>query len=128
LDWSPPKGNWRVLRLGYSLLGTTNHPAPAEATGLEVDKFDGPAVRDYLETYLDMYRDASAGMIGDKGVRALLTDSIEVGAANWTPKMIDQFKRLRGYDQVPWLPALTGTIVGSREQSDKFLYDYRRTL
>ncbi|HEX8055615.1 MAG TPA: glycosyl hydrolase, partial [Novosphingobium sp.] len=34
LDWTPPKGNWRVLRLGYSLLGTTNHPAPAEATGL----------------------------------------------------------------------------------------------
>lgn len=128
VDWAPPKGNWRVLRLGYSLLGTTNHPAPAEATGLEVDKFDGAAVRDYLETYLGMYQDASAGLIGDKGVRALLTDSIEVGAANWTPRMIDQFKRLRGYDPVPWLPALTGTIVGSREQSDKFLYDYRRTL
>jgi hypothetical protein len=31
-------------------------------------------------------------------VRALLTDSIEVGAANWTPKMIEQFKALRGYD------------------------------
>lgn len=128
LDWTPPKGNWRILRLGYSLLGTTNHPAPAEATGLEVDKFDGPAVRNYLETYLGMYRDASGGMIGDKGVRALLTDSIEVGAANWTPRMVEQFKRLRGYDPTPWLPALTGVVIGSRAQSDKFLYDYRRTL
>jgi hypothetical protein len=80
------EGNWRVIRLGYSLLGTTNHPAPAEATGLEVDKFDGDAVRRYLDHYLAMYDDAAGpGMIGKKGVRALLTDSIEVGAANWTP-------------------------------------------
>ncbi|MEY2943712.1 MAG: hypothetical protein RLY97_1726 [Pseudomonadota bacterium] len=133
LDWTPPKlangGQWRVLRLGYSLLGTTNHPAPAEATGLEVDKFDGPAVRRYMEHYIGMYKDAAgADMVGKRGVRAILTDSIEVGAANYTPKMIDQFKRLRGYDPTPWMPALTGVLVGSRADSDKFLYDYRRTL
>ena len=128
LDWTPPKGEWRVLRLGHSLLGTTNHPAPPEATGLEVDKFDGDAVKRYLEHYLDMYRDASGGLIGNRGVRAILTDSIEVGAANWTPKMIGQFKRLRGYDPTPWMPALTGVLVGSRADSDRFLYDYRRTL
>ncbi len=128
LDWTPPKGNWRVLRLGHSLLGTTNHPAPPEATGLEVDKFDGPAVRRYLEHYIGMYRDASGGLLGKRGVQAILTDSIEVGAANWTPLMVDQFKRLRGYDPVPWMPALTGVLVGSREDSDRFLFDYRRTL
>jgi hypothetical protein len=128
LDWTPPKGNWRVLRLGASLLGTENHPAPKEATGLEVDKFDGPAVRRYIEHYIGMYKDASGGLIGAKGVQAILTDSIEVGAANWTPAMIAQFKKLRGYDPTPWLPALTGTIIGSRADSDKFLYDYRRTL
>ncbi len=128
LDWTPPQGKWRVLRLGYSLLGTTNHPAPPEATGLEVDKFDGPAVRRYLEHYIGMYRDASGGLLGKRGVRAILTDSIEVGASNWTPKMIEQFTRLRGYDPTPWLPALTGVLIGSRADSDKFLFDYRRTI
>ena len=128
LDWTPPKGRWRVVRFGYSLLGTMNHPAPPEATGLEVDKFDGPAVRRYMEHYLGMYKDASGGLLGQRGVRALLTDSIEVGAANWTPQMIAQFKRLRGYDPTPWLPALTGTVIGSRAESEKFLYDFRRTL
>jgi hypothetical protein len=54
LEWTPPKGTWRVLRLGWSLTGKTNHPATPEATGLEVDKFDGAAVRRYLETYLAM--------------------------------------------------------------------------
>ncbi len=129
LDWTPPKGRWRILRFGYSLLGTTNHPAPPEATGLEVDKFDGDAVRAYLEHYIGMYKDAAgADMIGKKGVQAILTDSIEVGAANWTPKMIAQFLKRRGYDPAPWLPTLTGVLVGTRAQSDKFLYDFRRTL
>jgi len=129
LDWTAPKGNWKIVRLGYSLVGTVNHPAPAEATGLEVDKFDGDAVRAYMTHYIGMYRDAAgADLIGQRGVRAILTDSIEVGAANWTPKLIAQFKSLRGYDPTPWLPALTGVIIGSRAQSDRFLYDYRRTL
>ena len=133
LDWQAPalpRGQrWRVLRMGYSLLGTTNHPAPPEATGLEVDKFDGDAVRRYLDHYIGLYKDAAGpDMVGKRGVRALLTDSIEVGEANWTPKMLEQFQRLRGYDARPWLPALTGVLVGTRAESDKFLYDYRRTL
>ncbi len=133
LDWTAPRlpggGRWRVLRLGSSLLGTENHPAPKEATGLEVDKFDAAAVRRYIEHYIGMYSDAAGSdMIGAKGVRGLLTDSIEVGAANWTPQMIAQFKAKRGYDPTPWLPALTGMIIGSRAASDRFLFDYRRTL
>jgi len=129
LNWTPPAGNWKVLRLGYSLTGKVNHPAPTEATGLEVDKFDGDAVRRYLDTYLANYRDATGDeFIGARGLSALLTDSIEVGPANWTPGMIEAFKRLRGYDPTPWLPTLTGVVVGSGAESDKFLYDYRRTL
>jgi hypothetical protein len=133
LDWAAPalpRGqHWRVLRMGYSLLGTTNHPAPPEATGLEVDKFDGDAVRRYLDHYLGLYKDAAGpDLIGKRGVRALLTDSIEVGEANWTPRMLAQFQRLRGYDPRPWLPTLAGVLVGTRAEADKFLYDYRRTL
>ncbi len=129
LDWTPPAGRWRILRLGTSLLGTTNHPASAEATGLEVDKYDGAAVRRYLTHYLDTYRDAAGdALIGGKGVRALVTDSFEAGDANWTPRMIAQFREKRGYDPTPWLPTLTGAVIGSRARSDAFLYDYRRTL
>ncbi|NOW45818.1 hypothetical protein FHW96_001976 [Novosphingobium sp. SG751A] len=129
LDWTPPPGTWKVLRFGSSLVGKTNHPAPAEATGLEVDKYDAGAVRRYLEHYLANYRDAAGeGMMGAQGVRALLNDSIEIGAANWTPRMIERFKSLRGYDPVPWMPTLAGTLMGTREESERFLFDYRRTL
>ena len=130
LDWTPPAGSdWRILRLGYSLLGKTNHPATAEATGLEVDKYDAAAVRRYIETYLSMYRDAvGPGWIGAKGIRALLTDSIEVGPSNWTPRMVEEFTARRGYDPLPYLPVLTGAIIGSPARSDAFLHDYRQTL
>lgn len=129
LDWTVPKGRWRIVRLGATLLGTTNHPATAEATGLEVDKYDSAAVTRYLEHYIGMYRTAAGpDLVGAKGIRAIVTDSFEAGDANWTPLMLAQFKRLRGYDPRPWLPALTGAVVGSRARSDAFLYDYRRTL
>lgn len=130
LDWTAPKGSdWRIVRLGWSLTGKMNHPATPEATGLEVDKYDAGAVRRYLETYIGMYRDTvGADWIGRKGIRALLTDSIEVGASNWTPRMVDEFKARRGYDPVPFLPALTGAVVGSAARSDAFLHDYRQTL
>ena len=133
LDWTAPAlpagWSWRVIRLGHSLLGTTNHPAAAEATGLEVDKFDAPAVERYITHYLGMMRDAAGpGMLGAHGVTALLNDSIEVGAANWTPQMLSAFRERRGYDATPWLPALTGVLIGSRADTDRFLFDWRRTL
>ncbi|WP_230983862.1 glycosyl hydrolase [Caulobacter rhizosphaerae] len=129
LTWTPPPGRWRIVRMGWSLLGTTNHPASPEGTGLEVDKIDPAAVRRYLETYLALYRDAAGpSLMGKRGVQALLTDSTEAGSFNWTPGLLEHFQRLRGYDPRPWLPTLTGVIVQSRALTDQFLYDYRRTL
>ncbi|WP_189541552.1 glycosyl hydrolase [Novosphingobium arvoryzae] len=130
LDWTPPRGrDWRVLQFGWSLTGKTNHPATPEATGLEVDKYDGGAVRRYLETYLGKYRAALGDdLIGQRGLRALLTDSIEVGNANWTLAMEAQFQARRGYALRPWLPALAGVVIGSAADTDRFLFDYRQTL
>ena len=129
LDWTPPAGKWRVLRLGWSLAGTLNRPASPEGTGLEVDKLDRDHVRSYLETYLGLYAGAAGpGMVGKRGVRYMLTDSYEAAASNWTDRMIAEFTARRGYDPRPWLPALTGRIVESAEASDRFLWDFRRTL
>ncbi len=129
LDWSAPRGRWRILRLGWSLEGTTNHPANPEATGLEVDKYDGDAVRRYLETYLRGYSQAvGPALMGKQGISALLTDSTEVGPSNWTPKLLDRFRERRGYDARPWLPALGGFIIESRARTDAFLRDFRQTL
>ncbi|MFN3620387.1 glycosyl hydrolase [Sphingorhabdus sp.] len=124
LDWTPPDGgHWRILSFGWSLTGKSNHPAPPEATGLEVDKFDSSAVRRYFEAYLAMYQDTGA-----TGLDAILTDSIEVGMANWTPHMEAEFEARRGYRLRPWLPALTGVVIHSPARTERFLFDWRQTL
>jgi alpha-L-rhamnosidase/Glycosyl hydrolases family 2, sugar binding domain len=128
LDWTPPAGNWIVIRMGYSLTGAMNRPASPEATGLEVDKLDAAAVKRYEDHYLAMYRDASGGLMGAHGLRAMMFDSWESANANWTPLILDDFKHLRGYDATPWLPALAGYVVESPERSDAFLWDWRRTI
>ena len=86
LDWTPPRrATWMVLRIGYSLTGHENGPAPAEATGLEVDKLNREYVKNYLDGYLKMYADTvGPDKMGANGISWLLTDSIEVGPQNWT--------------------------------------------
>jgi hypothetical protein len=129
LEWTPAPGKWMVLRMGYSLTGHENGPAPAEATGLEVDKFNRQYVKNYVDNYLKTYADTvGPARMGKSGIALMLTDSTEVGAQNWTDNMLDEFRRRRGYDAKLWLPALTGVVVGSPEATDRFLWDFRRTI
>ncbi len=129
LDWTPPPGKWVVLRIGYSLLGITNHPATQEATGLEVDKLNASYVKNYMNRYLDSYKETvGADFMGQRGIRYVINDSWEAGTQNWTDTMISDFIRLRGYDPHPWLPVLAGHVVESAQASDQFLWDLRKTI
>ena len=129
LTWTPPAGHWVVMRIGYSLLGITNHPATTEATGLEVDKLNTGFVKNYMDGYLDSYKQTvGPEMMGKQGIRYVITDSWEAGAQNWTDNMIAEFTRRRGYDPHPWLPVLAGHIVESSQASDQFLWDLRKTI
>jgi hypothetical protein len=129
LDWTPPAGEWVIVRFGYSLLGITNHPATAEATGLEVDKLDHRYVKHYFETYLNSYKETvGPDLMGARGIRYIINDSWEAGSQNWTDNMIAQFRKRRGYNPAPWMPVLTGQVVESAEASDRFLWDFRKTI
>lgn len=129
LDWTPPPGRWRVLRMGWSLTGHRNGPAPEEATGLEVDKLSAPRVTAYIDHFLGLYRQsAGAALIGARGIRSMLSDSIESGPQNWTEDLPAQFAERRGYDPTPWLPALTGIVIGDAAKTDAFLWDWRKTI
>ncbi len=129
LNWTAPAGRWVILRIGYSLTGHENGPAPAEATGLEVDKLNREYVKNYVDGYLKTYSDTvGPGLIGAKGISFMLSDSAETGAQNWTDDMLQEFRQRRGYDAHAWLPALTGVIVQSPEATNRFLWDFRRTI
>jgi hypothetical protein len=127
LDWDVPPGKWVILRMGYSLTGEKNHPASPEATGYEVDKLSSKHVNDYAKAYVDMISGALGPYFG-KSFRYFLMDSWEANNQNWTEEMIGEFQKRRGYDSTPYLPVLTGRIVESADVSDRFLWDYRRTI
>jgi len=55
-------------------------------------------------------------------------DSWEVGSQNWTPGFHEDFLKRRGYDPIRYLPILTGRPVESRETTERFLWDLRRTV
>ena len=42
--------------------------------------------------------------------------------------MIEEFRKRRGYDPAPWMPVLTGRVVESAAASDRFLWDFRKTI
>ena len=79
LSCALPPGKWRIYRFGWSITGKVNHPASPEATGLEVDKLDKDAWIRYFHYYLDLYKESAGGMLGERGIRYLLTDSYEAG-------------------------------------------------
>ena len=66
--------------------------------------------------------------MGERGLQYLITDSWEAAAQNWTDEMIAEFTKRRGYDMRPWLPVLTGRVVESADATDRFLWDFRKTL
>ncbi|HPF52939.1 MAG TPA: glycosyl hydrolase, partial [Draconibacterium sp.] len=101
LNWTAPDGKWNVIRMGYSLTGHQNSPASPEATGLEVDKLNPDYVRKYFTNYLDQYKDATGGLMGENGLKYIVTDSWEAGVANWTDNMIEEFNKRNSYDIHP---------------------------
>jgi hypothetical protein len=123
LEWDVPQGHWTILRMGYSLTGSKNRPAVPSGLGYEVDKLSARHVEEYFHGYFD----ALAPLFG-KGLSFVMMDSWEAGQQNWTEEIIAEFRRRRGYDPVRYLPALAGRVVESAQISDRFLWDFRRTL
>jgi hypothetical protein len=129
LNSTLPPGRWIVLRFGYSLTGRLNTGASSAGRGLEVDKLNRKHVRAYMEAYLAEYERAlGRDLMGTQGLRSMLTDSYEAGPQNWTDDMLEQFRQRRGYDARPWLPVLAGRVIESSAMSDRFLWDFRKTL
>jgi hypothetical protein len=127
LQWDVPPGQWTILRFGFSLTGATNHPAAPTGYGLEVDKLNAQDVEDYFHGYMDPILH-TLGPLAGTSLRYMTMDSWEAGMQNWTDDMIQLFRERRGYDPTPYLPVLAGRVVQNADVSDRFLWDYRRTL
>lgn len=127
LDWEVPPGSWTVLRFGHTSTGSTNDPPPKEGFGLECDKLSKKAIEVQFAALVGKLL-ADQSSIGTKSLRMTHIDSWECGSQNWTATLPEEFQKKCAYDLLSYLPILTGRVVESREVSERFLWDLRRTI
>ncbi len=127
LAWDVPAGEWTIVRFGRRNNGATTRPAPKPGLGFECDKFDVAAFDAHFDAYVGKLIAKVGSRKKGRGWTMLHIDSWEMGAQNWTPGFREEFLRRRGYDPLPFFPAYLGRIVGSLEQSERFLWDLRLT-
>ncbi|MGA2533761.1 MAG: glycosyl hydrolase [Candidatus Aminicenantales bacterium] len=127
LAWDVPAGKWTIMRLGHTGTGVENAPAPATGRGLECDKLSREGIEAQFAGLMAKLI-ADAGPAAGKALVATHIDSWENGAQNWTARMREEFRARRGYDPIPFLPAISGRVVDSLEVSERFLWDLRQTV
>lgn len=116
LKWTPPAGQWKIIA-AYNQYGVMQVKRPSPGSeGYVVDYFSADAVANYLK-YFDNRFTAANG----RWPHSFFNDSYEINAANWTPKMFEEFETRRGYKLEENLDKLLNR--------DKQVYaDYRQTL
>lgn len=129
LAWEVPPGRWTVMRFVARNNGAVTRPAPVPGLGFECDKFSREAFEAHFEAYagklINRARPQKSPAGG--GWTMIHIDSWEMGAQNFSQNFREEFKRRRGYDPLPFYPVYAGRIVGSLEESERFLWDLRRT-
>ncbi|MEI9921649.1 MAG: glycosyl hydrolase [Bacteroidota bacterium] len=126
VKWTPRKGQWTLIRFGYTPIGTQNRSAPDTGVGLECDKYSASAFEFHFNKMMENLL-PFLEPLGRNGKVGLLIDSYEVGMQNWTPGFEKIFENANNYPILQYMPALTGRVVESADVTNRFLWDLRRT-
>ncbi|HZY82697.1 MAG TPA: glycosyl hydrolase [Cyclobacteriaceae bacterium] len=125
LNWSPPSGKWKLYALFIGWHGKMVERAGPGGEGNVIDHFSDSALYKYLLRFDNAFRGRDI-----TSIRAFFNDSYEVddaqGAADWTPKFLEEFKKARKYNLEDYLPLLFGPH--DNQFSRRVLYDYRLTI
>ena len=137
LAWKVPAGEWTIFRLVARSTGVTTRPAPRPGHGFEVDKLAPGAFAEQFESFHEplieevraeeQQQNGSTLIGGEAGWTRLHLDSWEMSSQNWTAGFRKAFRERRGYDPLPYLPAYYGAVIGSRDTTERFLWDVRKT-
>jgi len=124
LEWTAPDNNeWQLIALfvGKSLQ-EVNRAAPG-GEGLVMDHYNPIAVRHYLDKFDKAFAESGAPFPD-----TFFNDSYEVYDAEWTPGMLEEFEKRRGYKLQDYLPEFLDCGEGRSEISSRVISDYRETL
>lgn len=127
LYWQVPAGRWRILRMGHTSTGHTNATG-GSGSGLECDKFNPEIVQlQYQNWYGEIIKHIGPNLSAEV-LKGFHVDSWECGSQNWSSVFVSEFQKRRGYDPIPFLPAMAGFPIGGRDSSERFLHDMRQTI
>ena len=113
------KTNYKVMAIYCSRTRQKVKRAAPGGDGYVIDHFDHQAVAHYLQHFEQAFAKS-----GDAYPHSFFNDSYEVYKANWTPTLLEEFEKRRGYKLEEHLPEL----LGYKEDGNKVLSDYRETL
>jgi hypothetical protein len=123
-NWAVPPGTWRIMVFIDCPTGQQVKRPTLGMEGYVIDHFNRQAMDLFLEAAGDQVLNELKGVAGPP-FGSVFCDSLEVYGADWTPSLIKEFQRRRGYDLTPYLPALwqeAGPLT------PHIRYDYHLTL
>jgi alpha-L-rhamnosidase len=127
LNWTPPAGNWVVVRMGHTSTGLTNYTGGG-ALGLECDKFNPEAVTLQFNNWFGkVFERVDSTTVRDV-LKVFHIDSWECGSQNWSENFAAVFKEQHGYNLMNYLLVMAGVPVESIAVSEKVLHDVRETI
>lgn len=126
LKWEVPKGEWNILRFVCNNTGQHLECPSPNSDGLVIDHLSKKAIEKHLTFMLNKLRE---GRRDFGSLKYFFFDSYEVWeGTDWTGDFIKEFVDRYGYDPIPYLPTLTGIVIGTREKTERFLHDYLKNV
>jgi hypothetical protein len=127
LRWRAPRGRWQVARYVCAPTGQPLMVPSPNSNGRMVDHFSAEATRVHLDVFFTRLNE-ELGSLRDRALKYFYTDSYEANTAAWTPAMPEEFRRRRGYDLRGFLPILDGFSIDGEDTSERFRFDFKKTL
>ncbi len=129
LTWDVPEGKWTILRFVCSNTGLKLYFPSPNSGGLTLDSLNPAATERHFRYVFDKVRAELGGSFEGTALVYGEVGSFEMFAnRDWTADFSRMFRQRRGYDPTPYIPILFGWTVENKEITNRFKYDYRKTL